>query len=306
MTKSRLSWTFAGDAPGHDDGVPAVRALEAHDMGVAFQPIVSTRDGRVFAYEVLARCKRVPFENPAELFRVGQDQKACGYLGRLVRAAAFERCPTTPLFVNVHPQELASRWLVRPDDPMAFHAPGVFLEITETAAFTHFDLCMSVLREVCDRVGARLVVDDFGAGHSNLERVFELRPAVVKLDGSLVRGLHLDARRATFVRRLVDMCWDLGARVVAECVETPDELSAIRDAGIQLAQGFLFAPPAFPPPDVEWPETIPHLPHRRSSLPPPRRRTRPPKAAAPGRKAGTAKSSRAPRAGKKKSRAPGR
>ena len=66
------------------------------------------------------------------------------------------------MFVNIHPHELSSRWLVRPDDPLAFHSREVYLEITESAAFTYFELCMDVLKEVCRRTGAHLVVDDYG------------------------------------------------------------------------------------------------------------------------------------------------
>ena len=51
----------------------------------------------------------------------------------------------------MHPEELSLRWLVRPDDPIFFHEREVYLEITESAAFTHYDLCMSVLKDVCAR-----------------------------------------------------------------------------------------------------------------------------------------------------------
>ena len=59
---------------------------------------------------------------------------------------------------------------------MFFHEREVYLEITESAAFTHYDLCMSVLKDVCARAGVHLVVDDYGAGHSNLARILDLNP----------------------------------------------------------------------------------------------------------------------------------
>jgi EAL domain-containing protein (putative c-di-GMP-specific phosphodiesterase class I) len=122
-------------------------------------------------------------------------------------------------------------------------------------------------------------VDDFGAGHSNLERVFELRPALVKLDGALIRSLNEDVRRRTLIRRLVDMCTDLGAKVVAECVETVDELNALRDAGVHYVQGYLFAVPDFPLPVSSWPQRrsrrAPAQERRPSSMPPPTRRRSP-------------------------------
>jgi EAL domain-containing protein (putative c-di-GMP-specific phosphodiesterase class I) len=265
------------------DGLPSVRAMQNSDVDVVFQPIVRADDGRFLAYEALVRCRHTAYADPTVLFRAAVEQRACGYIGRVIRSVAFERCPDTPVFINIHPEELTSRWLVRPDDPMGFHEHDVYLEITETAAFTHFELCMKVLREVCDRTGAHLVVDDFGAGHSNLERVFELRPALVKLDGALIRSVNEDVRRRTLIRRLVDMCTDLGAKVVAECVETVDELNALRDAGVHYVQGYLFAVPDFPLPISSWPQRrsrrAPPPERRPSSMPPPTRRRSPSQAA---------------------------
>jgi EAL domain-containing protein (putative c-di-GMP-specific phosphodiesterase class I) len=139
---------------------------------------------------------------------------------------------------------------------MGLHAHAVYLEITETAAFDHYDLCMDVLGEVSSRIGVHLVVDDFGAGHSTMDRVLALRPAVVKLDGHLVRGVHADVRRREVMTRVIRECRALGARVVAECVETEDELSAVRDAGADYVQGCLLARPSFPVPSVVWPERV--------------------------------------------------
>ena len=148
---------------------------------------------------------------------------------------------------------IESRWLVRTDDPLNQHDAQVFLEITESAAFEQFDLCMSVLKNVCSRVGAHLVVDDLGTGHSNLTRVLDLEPRVVKLDMSLVRGIDRAPRKRSIVRSMTQLCGELGIRVVAEGVETADELRAACDVGVHLVQGFALARPAFPPPPIHWP-----------------------------------------------------
>jgi len=110
-----------------------------------------------------------------------------------------------------------------------------------------------------------LVVDDFGAGHSNLERVVDLEPSIVKLDLALTRGIHAHARKRAVVRHVVNLCKELGARVVAEGIETVDELSCVRDLGVDYAQGYLLARPAAPPPKVAWPF------HASAKLPPPLR-----------------------------------
>lgn len=200
------------------------------------------------------RCTRPHFQDPQRLFRAAEDQGATGRLGRLIRDLTFERCPEQRVFINIHPHELSSRWLVRTDDPLGYHRAGVYLEITETAAFEFFDLCRSVLREVCNRTGAHLVVDDLGAAHSNLARVLDLEPEVVKLDRALVHGIDRHARRRAVVRHVTNLCRDLGATVVAEGIERVDELLAVRDLGVHYGQGYLFAAPAFPPPEALWPE----------------------------------------------------
>jgi EAL domain-containing protein (putative c-di-GMP-specific phosphodiesterase class I) len=250
MSGRRTVWTLSGDAPAEPVGV---RALTDDQIGIHFQPIVSTSTHEIFAYEALVRCSVPAYHYPPALFEAALGEKAVGRLGRMIRDATFRSCAGMNVFINVHPAELASRWLVRTDDPLSQHDGQVFLEITESAAFEQFDLCMNVLKNVCSRVGAHLVVDDLGTGHSNLTRVLDLEPRVVKLDMSLVRDIDKLPKKRVLVKHLVRLCTELGASVVAEGIETPGELSAACDAGVQLVQGFLLARPAFPPPAIVWP-----------------------------------------------------
>jgi EAL domain-containing protein (putative c-di-GMP-specific phosphodiesterase class I) len=227
--------------------------LTVGDLDVVFQPIVDMQTGATFAYEALTRCKWPEFKNPLVLFQQAEAERACGPLGRKIREVAFGRCADAPLFVNLHPHELSDGWLVRPDDPLFFHDRAVYLEITESAAFSYFGLCAGVLKEICSRGGAYLVVDDLGAGHSNLKRIVDLEPHVVKLDLALVRGIEKSRRQQILVRQVVSLCEELGAKVVAEGIETEDELRAVLDTGAHYGQGYLFARPAFPIPTAKWP-----------------------------------------------------
>jgi EAL domain-containing protein (putative c-di-GMP-specific phosphodiesterase class I) len=233
---------------------PNAVGLSASDIEVVFQPIVSVVTRRVFAYEALTRCRWPSLANPEVLFRRASEEACCGPLGRIVRAAAMQRAPSVPLFVNVHPDELSARWLVRPDDPVFFHEHDVYLEITESAAFTHYDVCVNVLREIRSRTGIFLAVDDLGAGHSNLKRVLDLEPRIVKLDRALVTGLDQSGRQQILVRHVIRLCMELGADVVAEGIETPDELSAVIDCGAHYAQGYLLGRPSYPLPPAVWPD----------------------------------------------------
>jgi len=120
---------------------------------------------------------------------------------------------------------------------------------------SHFRLCQTILSEVRDR-GIFLVVDDLGAGYSNLKYIADLHPRIVKLDRGLVAGLAHDTRMFKLVSAIVVLCQDLDAVVVAEGIETVDELRAVVDAGATYGQGYLLARPAFPPPPVAWPSVM--------------------------------------------------
>jgi EAL domain-containing protein (putative c-di-GMP-specific phosphodiesterase class I) len=224
-----------------------------------FQPIVDMQDGALFAHEALVRCSRPELANPLVLFERAVEAGCVGRLGRMIRDIAVPLSGKKPVFVNVHPQELQEGWLVRPDDPIYSHDAEIFLEVTESVPLSHYALCLSVLREVRVRGGIHLVVDDLGAGYSNLRRIADLEPRVVKLDRGLIIGVDQNRRQQQLVASVVRLCNDLRALVVAEGIETEDELSALRDTGAHYGQGYLFARPAYPMPAVTWPPSARRL-----------------------------------------------
>lgn len=242
--------------------------VSPEDLSTVFQPIVRLDNGELFAFETLVRC-RVPGFSPIALFERAATEGSIGRLGRMIREIAFPLCSGVPIFVNLHPCELEEHWLVRPDDPVFSHDHDIYLEITESAPLTHFDLCKSVLREVCARTGAHLVIDDLGAGYSNLKLIADLEPKVVKLDRALVQDLHRKPRQQKLVSIVVHLCNELGAVVVAEGIETVDEFHAVCDSGAEYGQGYLFARPSFPMPPIVWPgvseDIAIHLPRRAAS-----------------------------------------
>jgi EAL domain-containing protein (putative c-di-GMP-specific phosphodiesterase class I) len=232
----------------------ALRRMVAPEaLSVVFQPIVKMTTGQLFANEALVRCASKDFASPPELFARAMAAGCVGRLGRMIREIAIPLSAGKPIFLNVHPQELNESWLVQPDDPIFAHDHDVFIEITESVPLTHFDLCLNILREVRSRGGVHLVVDDLGAGYSNLKSIADLEPRVVKLDRGLIAGLDRNRRQRQLVTSVVRLCTDLNALVVAEGIETVDEYSAVLDTGAHLGQGYLFARPAYPMPKVSWP-----------------------------------------------------
>lgn len=229
---------------------PIREVIELLQMRVVFQPIVEVETGEVFAYEALVR-PTSHFKDPPSLFEAAVVSRCCGELGRIIRNMAIHACASQRLFLNIHPNELNEGWLVRPDDAIFQHPGSVYLEITESVPLSHFRLCRSILGEVRGK-GINLVVDDLGAGFSNLKYIADLAPEVVKLDRELIAGLTRNSRLQKLVRSIVRMCSDMGAQVVAEGIETHEELDAVQHAGVHFGQGYYLARPAYPPPLVDW------------------------------------------------------
>ena len=226
-------------------------ALAAGDLYVALQPIVNFETHDTFGHEALARCKSPLFKDPIALINEALASGCMGELGRALRTMAVRACPGTALFLNLHPAEFNEGWLVRPDDAIMFYDERIYLEITESVPLSHYEHCHGVLKEIRGR-GMSLAVDDLGAGYSNLKYIADLAPEIVKLDRDLIANLRSQTRLHKLVTAIVGLCDALGAKVVAEGIETIDEMSAVIDTGAHYGQGYLFARPAAPAPSVDW------------------------------------------------------
>jgi EAL domain-containing protein (putative c-di-GMP-specific phosphodiesterase class I) len=101
-------------------------------------------------------------------------------------------------------------------------------------------------------MGYRVALDDMGAGYAGLTSFAVLRPSFVKIDLSLVRNVDSDPVRQTLVRALANLSGELDIQVVAEGVETTRESRLLLELGCALQQGYLFARPAAPTPEVTW------------------------------------------------------
>ena len=219
------------------------------ELYIAMQPIVDLQRQRVFAHEALLRSAAAGFTSPLPILQEAVRQGAMGTLGRHLRELSLKACPTTPLFINVHPSEFDHGWLVRPDDPIFSHDHAVYLEITESVPLSHYRWCQSVLKEIRSK-GVLLAVDDLGAGYSNLKYIADLAPEIVKLDRELIAGLVPGSRTHKLIKHIVELCAELGATIIAEGIETRGELEAVAEAGIRFVQGFLIARPAYPLPPI--------------------------------------------------------
>ncbi|HET9627840.1 MAG TPA: EAL domain-containing protein [Kofleriaceae bacterium] len=243
-------------APGapHVDRAPTVRMarmskvtiqalIQAQQVSIHLQPIVHLATGGVFAYEGLCRCAVRELASPFQLLGAAVDQGAMGLLGRHLRHQAMRMVPGARMFINVHPAELDEEFLASEDDPIFTHDGEVVIEIPESAPLMQFRFAHSTLDTLRKR-GIKIAIDDFGAGYSNIGYITALEPEVVKLDRELIAGVEPGSRQQRLLASLNALCIAQGACVVAEGIETETELAAVVEAGIPLAQGYLFGHPS--------------------------------------------------------------
>jgi len=228
------------------------RAMDG--LYMVFQPIVSWTEREIVAYEALVRTCEPELARPDLLFSAAERLDMIIPMGRRIRRGVAQLVSTAPervaLFVNVHGGELADPELYDPASPLSRVAHRVVLEITERWSLDRFHDIGERIRALRD-LGFRIAVDDLGAGYAGLTSFARLRPEVVKLDMSLVRGVNEDPTRQHLIRSLNGACRDLGIRVVAEGVETKEERDTLVALGSNLLQGYLFSKPARAFPVVE-------------------------------------------------------
>lgn len=223
-------------------------------LWMAYQPIVSCAEKRAFGYEALARCTEPSIPHPGVLFDAAERLGLMHQLGRAIRKRVAEDIPQAPpdvqIFVNVHAGELNDPDLLLPSAPLSAHARRVVLEITERSALDRVPGVAARIAELRS-LGYRVAVDDLGAGYAGLSSFTQLDPEFVKLDMSLVRGIHLNSKKRSVVRAMVGLCREeLDVQVISEGVELPEERDALERAGCVLLQGYLFGKPGkgFVPP----------------------------------------------------------
>lgn len=216
-------------------------------LRMAFQPIVSAATGEIIAHEALLRSADPAYPGPLAMLGAAETLHKTIELGRTVRARvadALEAGLVQNVFVNLHADDLSDPELGTDADPLTAFAPRVTLELTERREI-ELDAAMLQTLERLRARGFGIAIDDLGAGYSSLSAVLEVAPDVVKLDASLIRGIHQDARRQRLVHTLVTHYRESGMRVVAEGIEVAEELDVLVAMGCDLIQGFLLGRPAF-------------------------------------------------------------
>lgn len=223
---------------------------------MAYQPLVEVATRKTFGYEALIRSREPSLPHPGAVLEAAEKLGLLHQLGRATRAKIAATiagpCDAEKVFVNLHSSDLADAELYDEHGPLAQHASRVVLEITERASLEAVP-DVSARVERLRALGYTIAVDDLGAGYAGLNYFASLRPEIVKIDMSLVRGVNQDPVRGRVVQSLIDLSRGLGMSVVAEGVETIAERDALVAMGCSYLQGYLLARPGPPFPLASWP-----------------------------------------------------
>ena len=222
----------------------------SRQLTTAFQPIIQFPGTDVRAYEALIRGPPgTDLASPAMLFNLANRANLVAELDRACVQCAVRSAGDLPegtlLFANVLPaliNDKSFRTGIMEGTNTHLKPSQIVLEVNEGVAIRSYDILAKGIAELRSS-GIRVAVDDLGAGHTNLDQVLRLKPDYLKLDISLIRGVHQSPMKQALIESVVTMGRAVGATVIAEGIEETEERDSLIALGVAWGQGFLFARP---------------------------------------------------------------
>lgn len=213
--------------------------LDPELLSIVLQPMADLDTGQVFAVEALSRFAPEPVRPPDTWFAEAHrcDLGVALEVLAVSRAIALlDRLPEhVAMTINVGPTAVRSPLFLEAIADAPRHR--LILELTEHTVVDDYPGLVASLRSL-RRSGLRVAIDDTGSGYSSLAHILKIAPDFIKLDRELTSGIDLDPVRRALAMALVAFAADTGAQIVAEGVETADELSELRRLGVPFGQGY--------------------------------------------------------------------
>ncbi len=232
------------------------RALERNELTLHYQPKVQARTGRVTGIECLLRWQHPTLGSvpPDQIIPLAEETGLIVPIGKwALRTACLQArnwveqgLPLLRMAVNLSARQFMSATLL--DDVMGTIAETgmdprfIELEVTESVMMPDPEQAVRLLRDL-KAIGVRLTIDDFGTGYSSLAYLKRLPIDSVKIDASFVRGIPVDASDVAITETILAMSGSLGLKVVAEGVETRDQMNFLERRGCDEMQGYYFSKP---------------------------------------------------------------
>ncbi len=230
------------------------KALEQDEVGVHFQPLVDVREGRIVGAEALARWEHPARGRlaPSEFIPIAEETGLIVPLGERILRSACARMrnwhaggrPDLRLSVNLSARQFQQHELAQSVDTVlretGFPPEALELEITESVAMRDVAASVVALRALKE-LGVRITIDDFGTGYSSLSYLKKFPIDTIKIDQAFVRDVCSDANDAAIVRAAIVMAQELRIDVIAEGVETAEQVEFLRGRECHVMQGHFFA-----------------------------------------------------------------
>ena len=239
------------------------KLLEDKSLLSVYQPIVSMTSGEILGWEALTRGPdNSYFQSPDVIFSFAEDMGLLYPTEKVCREIAINNIgsmePDQKLFLNVHPRTVADPNFVRGETLKRLQDSGIMpqnivIEITERHSIDNYKIFRKTLEHYRSQ-GYRIAIDDVGAGFSGLQSIAEIRPDYIKMDMSLVRNIDSSSVRQVVMEALITLSEKINCRIIAEGIETQNELNALLELGVHYGQGYYLARPANPKPQL--PKTL--------------------------------------------------
>lgn len=237
---------YVAECNSYSDSKLLTGLIDENNFSYCFQPIVSTVDGSVYAYEALMRPKN---SAPLEILRIAREHGRLYDIERLTFENVLEiisanraRFGEKKIFINSIPDSMITEYdFNRLCEKYGNIMPQLVIEFTEQADLTGDKIAS--LRHLFKSKGCMIAIDDYGSGYSNTAAVLSLQPDVIKVDRSLIADINTNVKKQHFLTGIIDFARLNNIKVLAEGVETYDEMSVTIRRGVDYIQGFYTAKP---------------------------------------------------------------
>ena len=232
------------------------RIIEERSVRYAFQSIISAKTGEVYGYEALMRVQSSIFQSPLELLRTAKTgaklyeierltwTKALAEFQAQVDAGRIEK--TAHIFVNsIANTKLEAEVETALEREYPHLLDHIVMEILESEHSS--EDCTVHKAQLIQKWGAQLALDDFGTGYNSEYALLNVQPSIIKIDRSIISGCDKDASRRMIINNLVKLAQEKGITVLAEGVETGEEMETVIACGVDLLQGYYLTYPLFEP-----------------------------------------------------------
>lgn len=230
------------------------KLLSENYLEFAMQPILDVHTKQVYGYEMLMRPDLKELTSPLDAVRMAQSQSKLHQLEYTVWRRAMETWEEKQksgeisgdchIFINsIGDILLSEKQKEELEKEFGSLCVPVVLEITEESFASEESINVKA-KEIHDK-GGKIAIDDFGSGYNNMTMLFMMNPDIIKIDMSIIRNIHEDAERRIIFTQAVKLAGIHGALVVAEGVETKEEMECVIRLGADLIQGYFVGKPAF-------------------------------------------------------------